>query len=242
MAEVIGIVAAAFQLAAACMRLMETIKTIKGSSKTLKEYQKQLQDLRNLSATIGQNPILQTAEVNAHTQSLLVLINTIEKRKTSLSLVILSIEAKTLDQIRVDVKSMATPTLSRSQSIDCDTDKDESSGIFGNNPTCEALVKNDFNSKELANQELTTKGLVRKKQSSWDSESPHGCAGNPSSKSTTSDSNSAYPGHFFPTADDVAGAVASFSKVNAKSGYYGSYAGPGVSQINGSTYDSARGI
>lgn len=140
MAEVIGIIAAAFQLAGACMRLLETIRKIKGSSKTLKRYQNQLQDLRDLSATITQNPILQTPEVKAHTQSLLALISehnfetllrkprllrnlqflntqrelldifdTIEKGKTSLSLVILSIQAKALDQIRVDVKSMAKP-------------------------------------------------------------------------------------------------------------------------------------
>ncbi|KAH6700942.1 hypothetical protein EV126DRAFT_253513 [Verticillium dahliae] len=166
MAEVIGIIAAAIQLAGACMRLLETIRKIKGSSKTLKRYQNQLQDLRDLSATITQNPILQTPEVKAHTQSLLALISehnfetllrkprllrnlqflntqrdlldifdTIEKGKTSLSLVILSIEAKALDQIRVDVKSMANPTRSCPESYDTEGPLMKESSICGDQST-----------------------------------------------------------------------------------------------------------
>lgn len=121
-----------------CLSLVDLLKRIKGASATLQKYQEHLQDLRALSDSISKNPLLQTSEVELHTQSLLVLIDSskldsilgksrfgrvwqlvqrdqslheiftaLERKKTSLTLVIEHIQAQTLHQIQLDVGAMA---------------------------------------------------------------------------------------------------------------------------------------
>ncbi|KAG9254536.1 uncharacterized protein F5Z01DRAFT_636611 [Emericellopsis atlantica] len=75
MAEVVGVIAAAAQLAATCLSLVELARKIKGGSSSLRNYQKQLQDTRDLSQAISQNPLLQTPEVEVYIFSLLTLVN-----------------------------------------------------------------------------------------------------------------------------------------------------------------------
>ncbi|EEY19059.1 predicted protein [Verticillium alfalfae VaMs.102] len=74
MAEVLGVVAAAAQLASACLGLLQLTEKIKSSSSTLLRYQNQFQELHALSLSISQNPLLQTEEVFSHTQSLLIFL------------------------------------------------------------------------------------------------------------------------------------------------------------------------
>lgn len=78
MAEIVGAVASASQLASTCFSLVDLLKRIKGASMTLQKYQEHLQDLRTLSESISKNPLLQTSEVELHTQSLLLLIDSSE--------------------------------------------------------------------------------------------------------------------------------------------------------------------
>lgn len=71
MAEVLGAVASATQLAAMAMGLIDTVQKIKGASKTLKRYQQQLVEIQHLSESISRNPLLQTTDVENHIQSIL---------------------------------------------------------------------------------------------------------------------------------------------------------------------------
>lgn len=138
MAEVIGVAVAAGQLAVSCLAVLELTKKIKEAPSALKKYQEQLQDIRGLSDSISQNPLLQTAEVGLQTQSLrkiveensletllqrnrlhrtlgflrkdkdlIVLLDTLERQKTQLSLIIHNIEASTLHQIQTDIRAMS---------------------------------------------------------------------------------------------------------------------------------------
>lgn len=75
MAEIIGAVAAAAQLSAACLSLIDFTKRIKGASSTLRKYHEQLQELRSLSDNISRNPLLQTGEVESHTRNLLSILS-----------------------------------------------------------------------------------------------------------------------------------------------------------------------
>lgn len=74
MTEVLGVVSAAAQLGTLCCSLVKILKTIKSAPLTLRNYTSQLQDISNLSSSISQNPLLQTLEIEALTQSLLSLI------------------------------------------------------------------------------------------------------------------------------------------------------------------------
>ncbi|KAF4463839.1 hypothetical protein FALBO_9327 [Fusarium albosuccineum] len=74
MAEIIGVAASATQLATACFSLIDVVKKIKGGTSTLRTYQQQLRDLRNLSTCIAGNPLLQTPEVGVQTQAILFII------------------------------------------------------------------------------------------------------------------------------------------------------------------------
>lgn len=147
MAEVIGVVAAATQLAGVCLGLLDLTRKIKGASPALRDYQVQLQELRNLSEAISQNPLLQTPEVGAHTDSLLAVVNdnnlqpliarrrflrtwafiykdqelsnifgALERRKSSLSLVIHNLQAQALHQIQSDIHVMASSQYSNDDS------------------------------------------------------------------------------------------------------------------------------
>lgn len=71
MAEVVGVVAAAAQLATASLSLLKMTRKIKGASKTLRNYDRNLQELHSLSCSISQNPLLQTPEIGACTDSIL---------------------------------------------------------------------------------------------------------------------------------------------------------------------------
>jgi predicted nuclease of predicted toxin-antitoxin system len=82
MAEVLGAVASASQLAVLTMGLLNTVRKIKGASETLRKYQQQLQEVQVLSESISRNPLLQTPDVDFHTRSILVSIsqNNLERR------------------------------------------------------------------------------------------------------------------------------------------------------------------
>jgi hypothetical protein len=75
MAEVLGAVAAAAQLTATCISLIELTKRIKSRSSTLKSYQSQLLQVQRLSNTISSNPLLQTPEIELHTCNITSLLS-----------------------------------------------------------------------------------------------------------------------------------------------------------------------
>lgn len=75
MAEIVGVAASATQLAVMCVSLLDLMKKIKGGSSTLKRYHQQLNELRSVSESISTNPLLQTPEVESHTQTLLAIID-----------------------------------------------------------------------------------------------------------------------------------------------------------------------
>lgn len=141
MAEIVGVVAAAAQLATACLSLLDATKRIKGSRLTLRRYQQQLESLQQISIRITENPLFQTPEVESQTYSILLLVkessqtvfgernrisqvwtlvrqeanlleifNSLERHKTSLLLVLDSIQATTLRQIHLNVETMASRT------------------------------------------------------------------------------------------------------------------------------------
>ncbi|KAH6695206.1 hypothetical protein F5X68DRAFT_243711 [Plectosphaerella plurivora] len=154
MAELVGVVAAAAQLATACLSLLDATRKIKAAPATLQKYQTQLENIQNISITITENPLLQTLEVESQTKSILALVeesslslsartgrlsqfwtlfrqersllenlNTLERHKTSLLLVIDSIQASTLQRIHVDINTMAdkkttTPTSESPASVE----------------------------------------------------------------------------------------------------------------------------
>lgn len=78
MAEIVGAVASASQLASTCFSLVDLLRRKKGASVTLQKYREHLQDLRTISESISENPLLQESEVELHTQSLLLLIDSSE--------------------------------------------------------------------------------------------------------------------------------------------------------------------
>jgi hypothetical protein len=75
MAEVLGAVAAAAQLTAICVALIELTKDIKRRSSTLRNYQDQLAQLNQLSANISSNPLLQTEDIELHTRNIISLLS-----------------------------------------------------------------------------------------------------------------------------------------------------------------------
>lgn len=75
MAEVLGVVSAATQLASLCGSLLSLLKKIKSWPSTLQSYQIQLRDISLLSTSIAHNPLLQTLEIESLTQSLLALLS-----------------------------------------------------------------------------------------------------------------------------------------------------------------------
>lgn len=138
MAEVLGVVGVAAQLSSICFSLIERLKKIKGASSTLQKYHNQLQELSFISDCISNNPLLQTPEINRLTESLVSLIRqtclanilkrhrlvrvfflvqnesdlartfqALERQKLSLCLSIEQVQARTLHQIQVDVAALA---------------------------------------------------------------------------------------------------------------------------------------
>ncbi|KAF5235244.1 hypothetical protein FAUST_7209 [Fusarium austroamericanum] len=75
MAEIIGVAASALQLGQACCSLIDILRKIKGCATVLRQYYDQLQELRNLSTSIHENPLLQTPEIGTQTKALLSTIN-----------------------------------------------------------------------------------------------------------------------------------------------------------------------
>lgn len=74
MAEVVGVVAAAVQLATASLSLLEMTRKIKGASRTLQNYHNHFQELHSLSNSISENPLLQTPEIGSCTESILSIV------------------------------------------------------------------------------------------------------------------------------------------------------------------------
>lgn len=75
MAEVLGAVAAAAQLTAICVALIELTKGIKRRSSTLRNYQDQLAQLNQLSVNISSNPLLQTEDIELHIRNIISLLS-----------------------------------------------------------------------------------------------------------------------------------------------------------------------
>ncbi|KAK1703993.1 hypothetical protein BDP67DRAFT_584148 [Colletotrichum lupini] len=75
MAEIVGVAAAASQLAVSCFAILELMKKIKDVPSALKDYQTHLQELCDLSTSISLNPLLQTKEIGSQTLSLQAIVN-----------------------------------------------------------------------------------------------------------------------------------------------------------------------
>jgi hypothetical protein len=75
MAEVLGAVAAAAQLTAICVALIELTNGIKRRSSTLRNHQDQLAQLNQLSVNISSNPLLQTEDIELHTRNIISLLS-----------------------------------------------------------------------------------------------------------------------------------------------------------------------
>ncbi|KAK1545120.1 hypothetical protein CPAR01_02622 [Colletotrichum paranaense] len=75
MAEIVGVAAAASQLAVSCFAILELMKKIKEAPSALKDYQTHLQELYDLSTSISLNPLLQTKEIGSQTLSLQAIVN-----------------------------------------------------------------------------------------------------------------------------------------------------------------------
>ncbi|EGU86851.1 hypothetical protein FOXB_02630, partial [Fusarium oxysporum f. sp. conglutinans Fo5176] len=74
MAEILGVAASAIQLGNACLSVIDLFKKMKGGRSTLKKYCEQLQELETLSTSIAKNALLQTPEIGAKTNALLLTI------------------------------------------------------------------------------------------------------------------------------------------------------------------------
>lgn len=75
MAEILGAVAAAAQLTAICLALIELTERIKSRTSTLENYQKQLLQMQYISESILSNPLLQTPEIESHTRHIISLLS-----------------------------------------------------------------------------------------------------------------------------------------------------------------------
>ncbi|KAJ6784925.1 hypothetical protein PWT90_10604 [Aphanocladium album] len=73
MVEVLGVVSAAAQLATLCSSSLRMINKMKSAGPTLQRYQIQFEELRLLSKSISDTPLLQTGEVEEATKCLLIL-------------------------------------------------------------------------------------------------------------------------------------------------------------------------
>lgn len=74
--EAFGTAAAISQFLVQLIATVDLAKRLKGSSKSLKRYQEQLEGLRGLCEDISSNPALSTDEVQRETQSILQTIDT----------------------------------------------------------------------------------------------------------------------------------------------------------------------
>lgn len=78
MAEILGTVASAIQVATICVKLVNFTRKFGDSTGTLRKHQYDLQQLHGIAIAISQNPLLDTYEVAAQTSSIL---QTIEQSK-----------------------------------------------------------------------------------------------------------------------------------------------------------------
>lgn len=136
--EVLGAAAAISQFLVQLIATVGLAKKLKGSSKSLKQYQDRLNSLKCLCEDIRNNPALRTEEVRRETQSILNIIDThkhvskllkkgrlhraiafilqeqsfgdlfstLEDKKTTLSLHVLSINCRALHDIHLFMNSM----------------------------------------------------------------------------------------------------------------------------------------
>lgn len=189
MAEVVGVVAAAGQLATACISLLDLARKIKGASSALKGYQQQLQELHSLSEAISRNPLLQTPEVGAHTYSLLTIVNdnnlkpligrgrflrtwvflfkdqelvevlnNLERRKSSLALVIHNIQSQALHRVQSNIEVMANYRQFRHDSDD--QDSQGSARLTSVDTYISPPSSNNHNSLSMALQPVADRSLV----------------------------------------------------------------------------------
>ncbi|ATY67099.1 hypothetical protein A9K55_000279 [Cordyceps militaris] len=121
MAEMLGVVAAAAQLAGLCASLLTVLKKVKGAGLTLESWKRQLEDLSLLSASISRNPLLQTSEIACLTQSLSALIQQadigliLEKNRLSRALYVLRKERDLFDTLAALERQKLSLSLSMEQ-------------------------------------------------------------------------------------------------------------------------------
>ena len=136
MAELVGIAAAAMQIAGCCKSLLEALQTISHASCTIRRYRCQLRDLESICCSIQGNSLLCTKEIEIQVTSIHCSITnyidhklgksrifywlkyfivrsefaeffrTLEEQKTSLTLSISNVTASAVHDIRSDVQTM----------------------------------------------------------------------------------------------------------------------------------------
>lgn len=117
MAEVLGAVAAAAQLTATCLALIELTKRINSRTSTLENYQKQLLQLQHISESISSNPLLQTPEIELHTRNIISLLSdrSLEpslKRNRISQIILFFSQDRTISRLFIDLeKHKATLSL-----------------------------------------------------------------------------------------------------------------------------------
>ena len=147
MAELLGTVAAAVQLAGVCSSLLDTLQTVRYASRNVRKYRSQLKSLESICLSIQGNTLLRTKEIGAEVQSILSsvtyyldiklgtsgstrwmkylvvhrelteLFKTLEEKKSSLVLRISSITASAIEEIRSHVRLIAGKKLSESSTV-----------------------------------------------------------------------------------------------------------------------------
>ncbi|MCJ1334417.1 hypothetical protein MMC10_011126 [Thelotrema lepadinum] len=81
MAELLGVAAAAVQLAGCCESLLKALRTIRCASCTIRRYRHQLEDLESLCCSLQENSLLCTTEIESQISSIhSSLANYIEKK------------------------------------------------------------------------------------------------------------------------------------------------------------------
>lgn len=228
MAEVVGVVAAAVQLATACLSLLDLSQKIKGGSQTIQRYEEHLQHLHRLSTAISETPTLQTPEVFSQTQSLLSLVekNTLSsllhKGRWSRSLGLL-LRDKELQEAFQSIERHKSSLLLVIEHIQSQTLAEIQTDI---------RTMSSSNSRESYRGASETKRHRHKKSKKVSKNiastpGPSATSSTVAGKEMETTNNSGVEDHFEEDSDTHF--------------YYGATAGPGALQVNGPSYDYESG-
>lgn len=123
--ESLGAAAAISQFLIQFIATVDLAKRIKGSSKSLRRYQEQLEDLRGLCEDISCNPALSTDEVQRETESILHTIGThkdvsnlLQKGRIYRSIAFI-LKEKSFGDLFATLETKKTTLSLRVQSINC---------------------------------------------------------------------------------------------------------------------------